>query len=273
MSDARFHSRAAQVRGLLATLALAAVATVAPTAAAIQSDDAAAILSAADAVRNPPGSYSVNIKLTEYRNGELNDSSSLTVYSKPVAGAGQYGHLARFTHPASEAGKLLLRNGSDLWFYDNDSKATIRISAQARLMGQASNGDVLSINLARDYAAELVGYEAVEDDTRAKRAAVRLRLKAQGEAAAYAAIDFWVDESNRRPIKAQFRTAEGRLLKTAFYRRYQPELGAERPTETVIVDGLDNSWVTVIRSTGYKAREVPQAWLQRDYLPRFTGDE
>jgi outer membrane lipoprotein-sorting protein len=272
MSDTCFHRRATGVRGLLATaLALAAFATAAPAAAVTQGDDAAAILSAADAVRNPPGSYSVNIKLTEYRNGELNDSSSLTVYSKPVAGS--YSNLARFTHPATEAGKLLLRNGSDLWFYDNDSKATIRISAQARLMGQASNGDVLSINLARDYAAELVGREVVEDDTRTKRAAVRLKLKAQGDAAAYAAIDFWVDESNRRPIKAQFRTAEGRLMKTAFYRRYQSELGAERPTETVIVDGLDNSWVTVIRSSGYKAREVPQAWLQRDYLPRFSPDE
>jgi outer membrane lipoprotein-sorting protein len=270
MSDARFDLRAAVVRALLATaIALTAFAA----AAATQADDAAAILSAADAVRNPPGSYSVNIKLTEYRNGELNDSSSLTVYSKPVAGAGQYAHLARYTHPATEAGKLLLRNGNDLWFYDNDSKATIRISAQARLMGQASNGDVLSVNLARDYGAELVGHEQVEDDTRTKRAAVHLKLKAQSDTAAYAAIDFWVDESNRRPIKAQFRTAEGRLLKTAFYRRYQSELGTERPTETVIVDGLDNSWVTVIRSSGYKAREVPQAWLQRDYLPRFTPDE
>src|SRR2546427_2578662 len=265
MSEVRLHRRAAWVRSLLATaLMLAAFATVAPSGAAPQGDDAAAILSAADAVRNPPGSYSVNIKLMEYRNGELNDSSSLTVYTKPVAGAGQYGHLARYTHPATEAGKLLLRNGNDLWFYDPQSKASIRISAQARLMGQASNGDVLSINLARDYAAELVGREAVEDDTRTKRAAMHLKLKAQSDEAAYAAIDFWVDETNRRPIKAQFRTAEGRLLKTAFYRRYQSELGAERPTETVIVDGLDNSWVTVIRLSGYKAREVPQTWLQRD---------
>jgi hypothetical protein len=262
---------------LAAALALAAFAAAAPTAGATattaQGDDAAAILAAADAVRNPSSSYSVNIKLTEYRNGELNDSSSLTVYSKPVAGAGEYSHLARYTHPATEAGKLLLRNGNDLWFFDNDSKATIRISAQARLMGQASNGDVLSVNMARDYTPTLVGHEVVEDDTRTKRASVRLKLKARSDAAAYAAVDFWVDESNRHPIKAQFRTAEGRLLKTAFYRRYQSELGTDRPTETVIVDGLDNSWVTVIRSSGYKAREVPQAWLQRDYLPRFSADE
>jgi Outer membrane lipoprotein-sorting protein len=269
MSETLHPQGAARRRGLL----LAALATALGAAQALPADDAAAILSAADAVRNPPGSFSVNIRLTEYRNGELNDSSSLTIYAKPVAGSGQYSNLARYTQPATEAGKLLLRNGSDLWFFDPESKASIRISAQARLMGQASNGDVLSMNMARDYAADVVGREVIEDDARNRRAAVRLRLKAQRDEAAYAAVDFWVDEAGRRPIKAQFRTAEGRLLKTAFYRRYQPELGAERPTETVIVDGLDTSWITVIRFSGYKTREVPQTWLQRDYLPRFTGDE
>jgi hypothetical protein len=258
-------------RRLLPAIVLAALAA-APWSAAVATD-AAALLAEADAVRNPPSSFAVNIRLTEYRNGELNDSASLTVYSRPTAPVGQYANLARYTHPATEAGKLLLRNGSDLWFFDPESKASVRISAQARLLGQASNGDVLSTNLSSNYAAELVGREVVEDDTRARRAAQRLRLSARNEQAGYATIDFWVDEQNRRPIKAQFRSAEGRLLKTAFFRRYQEELGAQRPTETVIVDGLDTSWITVVRMSGYKAREVPQAWLQRDYLPRFTGDE
>ncbi|MCW5667478.1 MAG: outer membrane lipoprotein-sorting protein [Piscinibacter sp.] len=260
------------IRGRCAAAALA-LALLATAGASRAADDAAAVLAEADAVRNPRGSFSVNVRLTEYRNGELNDSSSLTIYSRPAALAGQYANLARYTRPATEAGKLLLRNGADLWFFDPESKASVRISAQARLLGQASNGDVLSTNLGSDFVPELVGREPVEDDTRTPRDALRLRLAGRHEQAGYAAIDFWVDARNRRPIKAQFRSAEGRLLKTAFYRRYQEELGAQRPTETVIVDGLDTSWITVIRMDGYQAREVPQAWLQRDYLPRFTGDE
>ena len=61
----------------------------------------------------------------------------------------------------------------------------------------------------------------------------------------------------------------GHQLKTAYYRKFQPQLGRERPTEVVIIDGLDPSWVTVMRYSDFAWRDVPEAWLQRDYLPRF----
>ena len=73
-------------------------------------------------------------------------------------------------------------------------------------------------------------------------------------------------------MKAQYFTTEGRLLKTAFFRRYQQELGRERPTETVVVDGLDAQWITVMRASSYNTREIPQSWLQREYLSRFNPD-
>jgi len=75
-----------------------------------------------------------------------------------------------------------------------------------------------------------------------------------------------------KPLKAQFYSESDRLLKTAYYRRFQQELGAQRPTETVIIDGLDPKWVTVMRYSDYAFRSIPDAWLQRDYLPRFRAD-
>ena len=57
-------------------------------------------------------------------------------------------------------------------------------------------------------------------------------------------------------------------LKTAYHRKFQKHLGHDRPTEMVIIDGLDTSWVTVMRLSDWVKREVPDAWLQRDYLPR-----
>ena len=85
----------------------------------------------------------------------------------------------------------------------------------------------------------------------------------------YDRIEMWIDATDERPVKARFYSESGRLLKTAYYRRYQRQLGTERPTETVIIDGLDPRWVTVMRYADYAWREVPDAWLQRDYLPRF----
>ena len=46
----------------------------------------------------------------------------------------------------------------------------------------------------------------------------------------------------------------------------------ERPTEVVIIDGLDPAWVTVMRYSQYTWRDTPDAWFQRDYLPRFKPE-
>ncbi|MGH8258257.1 MAG: outer membrane lipoprotein-sorting protein, partial [Steroidobacteraceae bacterium] len=82
----------------------------------------------------------------------------------------------------------------------------------------------------------------------------------------------WIDRSNHRPVKAKFYSDSGRLLKTAYYRTFRPELGAERSTEIVIIDGLTPSWVTVMSYSSYAWRKVPDSWLQRDYLPRFRPE-
>ncbi|WP_431194829.1 hypothetical protein [Burkholderia cenocepacia] len=49
-------------------------------------------------------------------------------------------------------------------------------------------------------------------------------------------------------------------------------IAANAPTETVIIDGLDPGWVTVMRYTDYAWRDIPDAWLQRAYLARFKAD-
>jgi outer membrane lipoprotein-sorting protein len=194
------------------------------------------------------------------------------VYSKSEAGNGQYRNLIKFIAPARDADKLMLKTGNDLWYYDPSNKASIRISPQQRLLGQASNGDVVTVNLAKDYRASLASEEDIQDGERQIRHCYKLALAAASADAAYHAIEIWVDTANNRPVKAHFYAEGERLLKTAYYRQYQKQLGQERPTETVIIDGLDPKWVTVMRNSNYRYRDVPEARLQRDYLPRFKAE-
>ncbi|HOM15123.1 MAG TPA: outer membrane lipoprotein-sorting protein [Rubrivivax sp.] len=231
--------------------------------------DAQAVLAASDEVRNPPKPFSVTVNLLEYRNAKQTDANTLTVYSKTDDKSGQYRTLLRFAAPERDAGKLMLKNGNDLWFYDPASQASIRLSPQQRLLGQASNGDVVTVNLAKDYKAELLAEEDTADGEKQTRRAYKLGLSAVSPDVTYHRVEMWVDAASSRPIKARFYSESGHLLKTAYYRKYQPQLGRERPTEVVIIDGLDPSWVTVLRYSDYAWREVPDAWLQRDYLPRF----
>lgn len=244
--------------------ALAAVAHAAP--------DPQTILAASDAVRNPARPFAVTVTLLEYRGGKQTDSSTLTVYSKADNTGGQYRTLIRIVAPQRDANKLMLKNGNDLWFFDPASQASIRLSPQQRLLGQASNGDVVTVNLAKDYKAELLGEEELADGERVMRRAYRLGLAAASPDVTYHRVEMWVDTTSSRPIRARFYAESGHLLKTAFYRKFQPQLGRERPTEVVIIDGLDPAWVTVMRYSDFAWQAAPDAWFQRDYLPRFKPE-
>lgn len=230
------------------------------------------ILAASDAIRNPGRSFSVTVTLTEFQNGKQVDTSTLTSYSRLQQQGGQYSSLVRFVLPARDAGKLMLKNGNDMWFYDPTNKASVRLSPQQRLLGQASNGDVATANLGKNYKPALVGEEDVQDGERRTRKAYKLALTAATPDVTYASVEMWVDAENSRPIKARFFAESSRLLKTVYYRKFQTQLGAERPTESVIIDGLNPQLVTLMRFSDYAARTIPETWMQRDYLPRFQPD-
>ena len=230
------------------------------------------ILAASDAIRNPAKPFSVTVTLTEFQGGKQVDTSTLTSYSRTQQKGGQFSSLIRFVLPARDAGKLMLKNGNDMWFYDPTNKASVRLSPQQRLLGQASNGDVATVNLAKDYSATLVGEEEVQDGERKTRKAHKLALAAVAPEVTYATIEMWVDTENNRPIKARFFAESSRLLKTVYYRRFQSQLGVERPTESVIIDGLNPQSVTLMRFSDYVARSIPDSWMQRDFLPRFQPE-
>ncbi len=234
--------------------------------------DAQKLLAASDAIRNPDRSFGLTTTLIEYHNGRQTDASTLQIYAKAEQSSGQYRNLIRFLAPARDADKLMLKSGNNLWFYDPASQASVRISPRQRLLGQAANGDVVTVNLAKDYRAQTAGEEDVENGDRVTRRCHKLMLTATSNDVTYSRLEFWIDSENHRPVKAKFFADSGELLKTAYYRRYQRELDVERPTETVIIDGLDRQWVTIMRYSDYVWREVPESWLQRDYLPRFKPD-
>jgi len=230
---------------------------------------AMAILAAADAIRNPVEPFQVAITLVEYRDRKQQDVSRIMVYAKMNPARQQYDNLVRFLAPAREASKLILKNGNEIWFYDRASQSGVRLSAQQRLLGQASNGDVVTVNLAKDYTAAPAVPDRIQDGDRKERLCWKLTLSAANPDALYPGVEYWVEQDTHHPVKGKFYAASGRLLKTAFYRRYEQQLGRLRPMETVILDGMDPQWVTLMQFSEYRARPIPDAWLRRDGLPGF----
>lgn len=237
-----------------------------------QAESAQEILAATDKIRNPGVPFRLTNTIVEYRGGQPQNRLGLIVYAKEDKGSGQFRNLVRFVDPPADAGKLILSSGAVMWFYDPAAKATVRISPQQRLIGQASNGDVLTVNLNTDYTAKLAGEEVIQDASRQEHACWHLDMTASNETAIYNRCEMWVEKATNRPIKGKFYSDSNRLLKVAYYGKYEDHVDGYRATEAIIIDAVDSGLVTKMSFTDYRAVEIPEAWFQRDYLPRFKAD-
>jgi len=231
--------------------------------------DAQAIVDAADKARNPQKPFQMTMTLVDYVRGKAQDSVTLGIHAKIDPQTRQFRNLVRYLAPPRDEGKLVLLDASKMWFYDPAAKTSIRISAQQRLTGQASNGDVLTVNLAHDYTAKLLGEETIKDADRQERRTWHLDLAAATSDAMYNRLECWVERDTNRPIKTKFYADSGRLLKIAYYRAFADVLGGTRPTETVIIDAVDSNLVTTVGARDFRGQDIPDAWFQRDYLPRL----
>jgi outer membrane lipoprotein-sorting protein len=227
------------------------------------------IIAASDRVRNPRQPFRLSNTLIEYRSGKPAQRMVLVVYAKEDQSAGQFRNLVRFVEPPRDSGKMVLKNGNIMWFYDPSSKVSIRLSPQQRLIGQASNGDVITVNLAKDYKGSLIAEETIQDADRKERACWHLDMSATSDGATYNRIEYWVEKQTYYPIKGKYYSDSGRLLKIAYYRKFEEQLGGVRPTEAIIIDAVDSALVTKMTFSDYRPQDIPEAWFQREYLPRL----
>jgi len=270
-SPMRSTTKVDPLRGATSVVNLSGAAALALTllAAAAHAQSAQEIIAAADQVRNAGEPFRVTNTLTEYIAGTARSSSTIVVYAKVDKTNGQFRDLVRYIEPPRDAGKMALLDGTVLWFYDPASKASVRISPQQRLIGQAAIGDVLTVNFAVDYTGALVGAETIQDSTRKGRECWHLDMKAANDHATYNRVEYWVEKSTAYPIKIKAYSDSGRLLKILYYGNYTTQLGRVRPTEAIIIDAVDSSLVTRINFGDFQFQEIPETWFQRDYLPRL----
>jgi hypothetical protein len=252
-------------RKLLAALTSMSLA-LSVDARAQTTPDPQAILAAADKIRVPQTPFRMQVTLTDYFANKQQAQVTLAVLSKIDAATREFKTLVTYMAPARDLGKVVLFSGTSLWFFDPSSKATVRISPQQRLIGQAANGDIVTTNLSVDYQAAMAGTETIKGADKADHDCWHLELKPAGSAAIYGRIELWVERSTSRPIKGKFYAQSGKLLKIAYYNKYQNVLGAERPTEVILIDALDAKAATIMSSSAYAAQSIPDTWFQRDYL-------
>jgi len=227
------------------------------------------IVQKSDRIRNVSGSMYERGHIVEYKHARKVDSMTIDIYAKEY-GSG-FKTLVKILSPKKDKGKLILRSGNKMWLYDPNSKATAQMSPQQRLMGQSSSADVMSANFSKDYRLKLIGTEQIKNGAKKMRDSYKIAMRAKSTSVSYPLVEYWVDKENFRPILAKFYSSTKKLLKKSYYRKYKNILGVMRPTQVLIIDGVDSSKATKLDFSHVQQIQIPSTWFKKSYLQKFKG--
>jgi hypothetical protein len=172
----------------------------------------------------------------------------------------QAGHksLVLMRSPA-EAGQKMLMLGDDFWLLMPASQRPLRITPTQKLLGDASTGDIATLNWADDYSGTLVGDELCE----ANRPCLHLSLQGARKGLSYQRIELWLGTAKHEPIRAELYVQSDKLAKLASFSIERGQVSA-----MVLTDQLTSHKQTRVRYLSRQNRQLPEAWLNPMFLAR-----
>lgn len=261
MNLARIASHYAR-RCLAMAFAMATLATVPAHAEddVEASDQAREILAHAERIRFPESGFQMDIDITTTQPDNEPELRSYRLLSN-----GNTQTLVQTTAPAIDRNQILLMRDHDLWAFLPNLSQPIRLPLSQRLTGQVSNGDLARANFVGDYTPSILRSEKIGGETYHV-----LQLNAVDRWVTYNKVIYWVNAKSFRPLKAEFYTLSGRLLKVCHYQKFKPMLGESRPSQLVIEDAVRAGNRSVLEYSGMVARDLPDRIFTKDYLKKLS---
>jgi outer membrane lipoprotein-sorting protein len=169
--------------------------------------------------------------------------------------------LAIFTYPVREKGRVILRRGEDMWMYLPSVGREIRVSLKQLMMAtQFSHGDILRLDLLNDYTTKIIGTETD---------CYILELKAKNKKTTYAKIKYWIRISDFMPIKEEFFSLSGKLLKQLEYKEPKILAGKRRPTLFVMKSMLKKELGTYLIIEAMETKiDLSDRIFRKEYMKR-----
>ncbi|ALZ74843.1 outer membrane lipoprotein-sorting protein [Rheinheimera sp. F8] len=215
---------------LLPTLLLLGSALNASVAAELPLPQAQQYLATAEQFRGPQQSFVLQGRIETIKAGR---SEKMQPYQ--LLSGEDRKSLVIFTGGTSQGQKVLLQD-QQFWLQLPGSRRALRITPLQKLMGEASSGDVATLNWQQDY--QLVAADAQKDG-------IQLSLHAKREGLSYQRIELWVGSSDQFPQRAEFYLPSGKQAKSArFVRSSTGE--APRVVAMELLDRMQSKNVTVL---------------------------
>jgi len=210
--------------GVILAAGIAAAQTPAPAPADVQ-----ARLKAVDDARNAFGEAKIAARATQVENGKASGSANFDIYVK-----GRDRVLIVFRGGKNE-GRKALTVGEKMWLIVPGAEHPVPVTANQRLMGGASFGDVARLRFAEDFTAVL----RPETETVDGRACAVLDLTAVSPRAPYPHVRLWIDAAEERlPRKLLFFLPSGKEAREVRFTKFRKIQGKLAVSEMEIRDLL-----------------------------------
>lgn len=235
-------------------------------------DDVPTLLRQADAYRRPSSSVKVEVDVEQYRQGVLDKERKYTIYSKPGRRS-----LVLMKSPA-EVGQKVLMLGDQFWLLMPDSQRPLRITANQKLLGEASTGDLAEMTWSEDYQGTVAGETECPQPPAGltdqlapgrTRSCLHLDLVAARPGVTYARLDLYLEKASKLPIKADLFVASGKRAKEAWYVDKRAD-SQQRIMAMVLLDDIQTARHTVVQYRSIVAQDSPNEFFNPAALVRNT---
>ena len=191
------------------------------------------------------------------------DDGSVRVYKMRVLKAGNEKLRIWFSEPAAVRGQEMLRQGENLWVYLPNLKKPTRLASRESFQGgDFNNADVLRVHYQTDYKAQVLPASSVPE-------AWELELTAKTGDAAYERIKLWMRKSDNMPLKGEYYTSSGKMLRAAEFAEVKSFGGFKRPARVVMKNMLTpKRWSEMLMSSFNTKVNPPAARFVLDDLGR-----
>jgi Outer membrane lipoprotein-sorting protein len=196
------------MKALLAVLLLAS--SPGPT-----SGELASLLASIDATRNAFDEAIISARATQVVDGKDSGFADFDIYVK-----GRDKGLIVF-RGGKNSGRKVLTSGDRMWLIVPGSRNAVPITANQRLLGGASFGDVARLRFSEDYSATDTG----RDESAGGRTCRVLELTAKSPKAMYPRVLLSADVREKVPCRVRFFLPSGMEARDLAFTKFRREAG------------------------------------------------
>jgi hypothetical protein len=210
--------------------------------------DVQALVAAVDATRNVFEEAIITARATQVVDGKETGRADFDVYVK-----GRDRGLIVF-RGGKNGGRKVLTSGERMWLLVPGSTNPVPITANHRLLGGASFGDVARLRFSEDYTAKATG----RAESAAGRSCVVLELTAKSPKVSFPRVLLSVDEREKVPCRVRFFLASGKEVRAVTFTKFRLEAGKTVVSEMEVREllGAASRTMTRLEYRDYKLAQL-----------------